>query len=795
MKALYLLIPALFAGALALIRLGAGDDLPEAPRHAPAEAARVAVAEVRGPVDLPAEVAGLLREGRNWRAARRMRAYLAAHPDPDPRAVLVTARAEAGWGGWGNVRDFLEGEPWLDRVGGGEGWFLLARAREEEGDWAGAAEAYARYLEAAPADDPADRRVVAELRRGLALLRMGRVEEGTAALERVRAHDPGVSPWAATLMAEALAETGDTARIRTLLEDAGGAASVHRMRRAHVRAHLAADDPRGARERALAYRARAGTTSARVDFRLLAARAALETGDRAEARRHLLAVVRGAPESGRAPEAASLLREVGGLGPDDRLALARLYHRHGNHERAVRGYRAWLETGRGSATERRAVRLRLGRALFGAGRYAEAEQALRPLLDAPAAMAADALYLTGRTQYRRGNRRQAQRTFLRVAERFPRAEEAADALFLVADLSHDAGEWERARELYRRVARRFPGSGRAGLSLMRLGVMEHLEGDYRGALAVWEEAREMFPRGDYRLQATYWSGRALEALGETARAAARYRQVRQDEPLSYYALRSAERLGEPFWPIPMGPAPADDPEARERVEEWLHTLDLLRAAGLHAEAEAAADRLSDRAGDDPRLLYPLAEALIERGYTIEGINIGWKLRRQEGRWNPRLLRIVYPFPYRELIAAEARERGLSPFLVAALTRQESTFKARISSPVGARGLMQIMPETGRQIARGADIRQWDPELLYNPEINVHLGVRYLADQMEAYGASLPSVFSAYNAGPHRVERWRRLFPEARDEELFTERIPYSETRHYVKVLTRNIALYRGLYGE
>jgi soluble lytic murein transglycosylase len=108
--------------------------------------------------------------------------------------------------------------------------------------------------------------------------------------------------------------------------------------------------------------------------------------------------------------------------------------------------------------------------------------------------------------------------------------------------------------------------------------------------------------------------------------------------------------------------------------------------------------------------------------------------------------------------------------------------------------MQVMPETGRALARGAGIPQWDAELLFNPEINVHLGTRYLAEQMRAYNGSLPYVFSAYNAGPHRVTQWQR-FPERRDAELFTERIPFAETRGYVKILTRNIALYQGLYGE
>ncbi len=222
-------------------------------------------------------------------------------------------------------------------------------------------------------------------------------------------------------------------------------------------------------------------------------------------------------------------------------------------------------------------------------------------------------------------------------------------------------------------------------------------------------------------------------------------------------------------------------------------VDLLLEAGLYSEAEAEADRVIARAGDDRSLLYPLAERLNERGLTVRGIRIGLRLQNAGDR-SPRLLRIVYPFPYRPMVEAEASEKGLDPFLVAALIRQESLFKARISSPAGARGLMQVMPETGRGLARGAGIDGWDVELLFQPEINAHLGTTFLAEQMRRWDGSLPSVFSAYNAGPNRIQAWQR-FPEYEDEELFTERIPYRETRDYVKILTRNIAVYRGLYGD
>jgi soluble lytic murein transglycosylase len=147
-----------------------------------------------------------------------------------------------------------------------------------------------------------------------------------------------------------------------------------------------------------------------------------------------------------------------------------------------------------------------------------------------------------------------------------------------------------------------------------------------------------------------------------------------------------------------------------------------------------------------------------------------------------------------MIRAEAAEHGLNPYVLAALIRQESLCEERATSPVGARGLMQIMPATGAHLAREAGIEDFDPELLYAPEVNVYLGTRYVAQHSREYDGSLPSIFSAYNAGAHRVERWA-AYPEYRDEELFTERIPFRETRDYVKILSRYYATYAGLYGD
>ena len=244
---------------------------------------------------------------------------------------------------------------------------------------------------------------------------------------------------------------------------------------------------------------------------------------------------------------------------------------------------------------------------------------------------------------------------------------------------------------------------------------------------------------------------------------------------------------------------AEAPEPAEGDPEWvaeaLVRLDLLEEAGLAASAAFHVDRITERAAaEGGGARYALADGLIERGRTIEGINQGWALIREGSGWNPRLLRIVYPFPNREMVEREAEEWGVDPFLIAGLIRQESAWDRDIVSSAGAVGLMQVMPATGAQLARAVGPEEFSTESLESAEVNLHLGARFLQDMLERFGPELPLVLSAYNAGPTRANRWKN-FPEHADPLRFTERIPFTETRGYVKNVTRNRELYRALYAE
>ncbi len=778
----YALLLAFLAGAVGLqVHQGTGGS--------------AALADSRDSV--PEAVREAAAHGRYWRASRLLEAHLATQADTTPGLLLMAARLDAGWGDWVGVRALLEGRPWLGRLEDGAGWELLGRARVETGDPASGAEAFQARLEAGSLD-PGDRGLL-ELRRGLALGRADQVDEALDAMDEAVDALPWFADWIHYFAAETAAGAGDLAEVDRRLALAGSAGAAHW--RVRVKAALAAGDTMAARESALGA-TRTGSQADRAEAWAELGRLRLAAGDSARGRAALLRAMDTRGALG-AVDAARRLSELD-PGPEEWRAVADVYSRHGNAPRAVEGYQAYLDAGVGTASDRTRVRLALGRALFDAGRFRQAERLLLELAadPVPDRVAAEALYTVGRAQYRQGRSSDGQATFRRLADRYPDQEAVTRGLYLAADLKHDDLEVDGpdgARVYYREAAEASPDLNEAGLALMRLAGLAYLDGAYQKAAGVWEEYRTLHPDGRRIAQATYWTARAYRELGRDSLAEARLRQVREVDPLSYYGMRAAELLGRPILDMPMAESPPRDSAAEARVRTAMRRVDVLAALDRRDDLVQEVDRLRrvfQRARGPDALAgqYALAEAVNQRGYTLTGINMGWTLWEEAGQWNPRLLRVVYPFPFRSLIVPESRERGLDPYLVAALIRRESAFNPVVVSGAGAIGLMQVVPQTGRSLARAARLDHFSDALLTHPEVNIHLGTRFFAQLQDRFGDSLPLVLAAYNAGPTRARAWQEL-PEARDPELFMERVPYGETRDYIRNVLVHQALYRALYPD
>jgi len=743
---------------------------------------------------LPQAALRALREGRFLRASLVLRDYLGAAGDTSAAALLLSARAEAGLGDWERVQHLLRGQLWLDTLAGGHGWELLGRSQLELKQWVASEASYARYL--ALADTGADRaQGLAHVRHALAQTNAGAHDSAVASYRQAMRHLPQIEDWLHLFAASAAASAGDTATVELELAGADSAVREDWGWRARVRARAAAEQPRSALTIAEAVATDHGASSTRAEANLRAGELRLGLGDSAGARVAWLRTLAGAPGSAYAAEAARSLARLRQATPTDHRRAGEVLLRHGNVAAALPSLDAFLTRGAPSAADRLAVRLAAGRALFTAGRYPAAESRLLAYADSSpdAATAASALYTAARAQYRDGRRSLALGTLQRVIERFPRETSAAQAAYLIADLAHDAGELERARRYYREATVLAPVSEPAGLARMRLAGMAYERANYTAALELYQAYLAAFPNGQRAQQARYWAALAHQQLGRTTDSNRLLRQVRAGDPFSYYGVRAADRLESSFWDVTLEPSPDVNITHEGQVARALARLELLREIGWDDAAGFELGRARRHFANWDGAVYSLAEGLIQRGYPSTAISMGWDLFRREGAWNLRLLRVVYPFPFQQIILNEAAERGVDPFLAAGLIRQESMFNQRAVSPAGAIGLMQVMPATGRTLARALGIRNFNPEMLKQPDVNVLLGMTYLSDQLKTWNGRPVPVLAAYNAGPSRVERWR-AFPEWGRDELFAERIPYEETRDYVKIVQRNAAVYRALYG-
>lgn len=160
----------------------------------------------------------------------------------------------------------------------------------------------------------------------------------------------------------------------------------------------------------------------------------------------------------------------------------------------------------------------------------------------------------------------------------------------------------------------------------------------------------------------------------------------------------------------------------------------------------------------------------------------------------RLGKLLYPFPYREAIIRHASAYGLDPYLVAALIKTESNFNPRATSPRGARGLMQIMPETGSWVALQLGLTQYHPDLLYEPEFNLAVGTWYLADLYRSFGQDTILVLAAYNGGRGNVIKWLEE-RKWTGEKSRLDQIPFAETRQFIRKVLWHYRVYRYLYGR
>jgi hypothetical protein len=610
---------------------------------------------------------------------------------------------------------------------------------------------------------------------------------------------PTLSDWRPLIRAELLARIPDpegVERARQAL-DPRTPLDIRWGWRFMVESLLLAGDTAGAISAARASMEGGGDDSAPLAAQAEAGRLALLQGDTLLAHSLLESVMEreaGGPAGALASSvqmAARLLHPLPGEGSQAQArALGAALHAGGDWASAVARLRPLMGVGWDPEDEEE-IRVRMGHALLELKRPRDALEVLpadRSPRGGQGRWTREALFWRGRAQLELGDLRAATAAFATLGALAPGAPRAEEGLLLLLGRGNFAGREEVEGLLLDLGVNSAVGEVEA----VRMGTAPFLGGNYTRAATTFERYLAGARRPSARQQAAYWAALAQERLGASDRAQSFRLAAWTDDPLSFYGLLAGEQLGRAVLAERLDPGPTPGIAPQAALENALLRLRIHQILPTSGSFAFELDRLQAYFLSRGPEVYDFAEALLDGGFPLQGVVLGREIHRREGVWNLRLLRIVHPFPHRELIVQEARARGLDPFFVAGLIRQESLFHPSIRSSAGAVGLMQLMPATAREVARSLGVRHED-DLLSDPSYNIRLGTQFLASMLRRYGGRSQDALAAYNAGPSRASQWRAR-PEAADRDVFMEHIPFRETRNYVKVVQQYARIYAALYG-
>jgi soluble lytic murein transglycosylase-like protein len=450
-----------------------------------------------------------------------------------------------------------------------------------------------------------------------------------------------------------------------------------------------------------------------------------------------------------------------------------------------------------------------------AGRPVPGEREMQPLfaahsmaaLDWALAQASDDVAAgipVGRRGRGRPARLQAEHRKMRLAAQLHLravAEAGADPELAVRALrslySHliEEKQFAPAIEALRRLHSLDPKDATGANMLWGRGWQDFTRRNYHGAIGSWSELTSLYPADSSGRRARYWTARCFEALGQHERARQLYSELAAADTGDFYRRNAVLRLGR--WKASPPASLAADGRA---AEPWpndpaLVRVQLLSDLGLDELARSELELVRDRA--QPRSVAAMQAVILarrgERRKSVVAIRDAFPALGGpfQAAVPEEALKLYYPIDYEQPIRAAAVANGLPPALVFGVIRQESAFDAAAQSSAGASGLMQLMPGTAHELARGLGLG-WSRERLVDPAWNVQVGASYLRQVLAMFDGNVELALAGYNGGPFRIKRlWREAGRS--DLDRFLEGLSIEESKVYVKRILVLSDSYRRLY--
>jgi len=414
---------------------------------------------------------------------------------------------------------------------------------------------------------------------------------------------------------------------------------------------------------------------------------------------------------------------------------------------------------------------------------------------------------------------------LQYVDQVPDSSQAPEYLFQAARIQERNNHLVEAAATWERLIETYPAAEKSYRGLFLAGVSYYRAGDYPKALTVFQRALVLSAEPGEQAAAYLWSGKVNQAQGNADAARSAWEQAAQLDPTGYYSERANELLQNqaPFQisqPVDLG---YDLEKERAAAEEWMRTTFALTPEtdlaglgelasdarvmrgsaywelGLYTQARDELEAVRQSVAADPLQTYRLMNHLLQLGVYRSAILASRQILDLAHLDDVGTLKapayfnhIRFGVYFKDLVLQASEKEDIQPLLLLSVLRQESMFEGFAQSGAGARGLMQIMPDTGKEIASSMN---WPPDYvdddLYRPDVNIALGARYLARQRDYFNQNLFATLAAYNGGPGNTIIWNQLAGD--DPDLLLEVIRADETRTYIMHIYENFNIYRLLY--
>ncbi len=410
-------------------------------------------------------------------------------------------------------------------------------------------------------------------------------------------------------------------------------------------------------------------------------------------------------------------------------------------------------------------------------------------------------YQAARGRYAEGAYTKAAKGFESLARDHRQHSYADDAWVLAGESWAAKGDLERERRAYEQSLANHPTGDKAGEARRRLILQAFSQKRYEDVLAL-TTAGQTAPGLSQREQGKmhYFAGRAQLALGHEDLAVEQWLATIEMAPLSYPALQAFSRLrdlGEQ--PFARGlavleTAKGEPPSLEAPTSEAGVRASILARLGLGTEAREELQAAGITGWPEAAILAQ-AGMWADSQRAVAKLGTSWRatppVEKSREPWT-----LAHPRAFSELVKSGEQSHQVPPLLTFAVMQTESRFDPGVTSWAGARGLLQLMPGTAKDVARRAGVEQYAPSRLYNPTFNLDLGMRYLGKLVDRFGggdAAVALAVPSYNAGAGNVDKWLGERGDW-DFDLFIESIPFDETRKYTQSVLERWMIYRWIYA-